>query len=120
MKYKILSVAAMLGFVSVLMGALGDHYFEITPDRVASLETAIRYNMIYAVLSVALTLAPQDLKLYRSALAFLVGATLFSFSIYASIIFNIKEITYITPIGGMVLMGSWLYLAMQAFFIVKK
>lgn len=90
MKYKTLSVAALLGFVSVLMGALGDHYFEISSDRLESLDTAIRYNMIYAVLSVALTLAPQDLKLYRSALAFLVGATLFSFSIYASIIFNIK------------------------------
>lgn len=51
---RLLLCGAALGLVSAIMGALGDHAFDLTPEKVESLDTAIRYNMIYAVLIVAL------------------------------------------------------------------
>ena len=50
---RLLLCGATLGLISVIMGALGDHGFDLTPERAESMGTAIRYNMLYAVLIVA-------------------------------------------------------------------
>ncbi len=107
---RLLLCGAALGLVSVIMGALGDHAFDLSPEKAVSLETAIRYNMIYAVLVVALALAPANKKLRISGYIFTLGTVLFSFSIYASLAITIEQLIYITPVGGITIMGGWVAL----------
>lgn len=107
---KLLLCGAALGLVSVIMGALGDHAFDLTPKNAESLDTGIRYNMIYAVLIVALALAPADKKLRIAGYIFALGTAVFSFSIYASLILGIEQLTYITPLGGVIVMSGWVVL----------
>lgn len=110
MMNRLLLCGAVLGLVSVIMGALGDHAFDLSPEKAESLETAIRYNMIYAVLIVALALAPVDKKLRISGYIFTLGTALFSFSIYTSLAIGIEQLTYVTPVGGITIMAGWVVL----------
>ncbi len=115
MMNKLLLCGAVLGLVSVIMGALGDHAFVLTPEKAESLDTAIRYNMIYAVLIVALALAPADKKLRISGYIFTLGTALFSLSIYAALAMGIEQLTYVTPVGGITIMAGWGALIWRAF-----
>lgn len=111
---KLLLCGAALGLFSVIMGALGDHGFDLTPEKSESLATAIRYNMLYAVLIVVLALAPPEKKLIIPGVIFTIGAALFSLSIYAALITSIEQLTYITPLGGMTIMAGWAALIYKA------
>lgn len=105
---KLLLCGAVLGFVSVIMGAMGDHAFALAPDKVVSLETAIRYNMIYAILIVALaTAAPAQKKWQIPGFTFALGTALFSFSLYAAVLTGFEPLTYLTPLGGLTIMLGW-------------
>lgn len=114
---RLLIFGAFLGLTSVIMGALGDHAFDLTPERAKSLETGIRYNMIYAALIVALSVAPYDRKLHIPAYIFTVGTVLFSFSIYGALLTEVRELTYFTPAGGITIMVGWLALVCRGFAI---
>ncbi len=105
---------ALLGLVSVIFGAAGDHFLTLTPEQSESLDTAIRYNMLYAVLITGIALirfadipAILSKRLRLTGVIFAVGAVLFSFGIYASIITGIATLTYLTPIGGLTIMAGW-------------
>lgn len=111
---RLLICGAALGLISVIMGALGDHAFHLTPEKADSLETAIHYNMIYAVLIVALSIAPKERKFHTPAIVFIIGTVLFSSGIYASLMSGIQEITYLTPIGGLTIMLGWVSLMHKA------
>ena len=100
----------MLGLISVIMGAIGDHSFDLNLKQAESLDTAIRYNMIYAVLVVAIALAQPDRKLILAGFIFAAGAAVFSFSIYAAIITGMGFLTYLTPFGGMCIIAGWVAL----------
>lgn len=104
---KILASGAALGLLSVIMGALGDHAFNIPLEKIHSFETAIRYNMLYAALITALSLAPKDYNLKIPAFLFTAGTIIFCFSIYAALISGISQLTYLTPLGGLTLMAAW-------------
>lgn len=107
---RLLFCGAILGLISVIMGALGDHAFELTPDKAESLDTAIRYNMIYAVLIVGLALAQADKKVRISGYVFMLGTIFFSFGIYAALATGIQQLIYFTPVGGITLMCGWVIL----------
>lgn len=114
---RLLLCGAVLGLVSVIMGALGDHAFDLTPEKVESLDAAIRYNMIYAVLIVALALVPADKKFCISGYIFVLGTVLFSFSIYITNLTSILLVTYLTPMGGITIMTGWVSLI---FYSMKR
>lgn len=112
---KLLLCGAGLGLVSVIAGAWGDHTLSLDPDSAASLETAIRYNMLYAVLVTVLSLAPAEIKTRVPAFIFAIGTALFSFSIYAAVVTGLGMLTYITPVGGLTIMLGWAVLIRAAF-----
>lgn len=114
---RLLFCGAALGLVSVIIGALSDHAFDLTPEKVENLDTAIRYNMIYAVLIVALALAPADKNFYISGYIFALGTVLFSFSIYITNLTGILLVTYVTPLGGITIMTGWVSLI---FYSMKR
>ncbi|MGH1398012.1 MAG: DUF423 domain-containing protein [Alphaproteobacteria bacterium] len=114
----LLFCGALLGLISVIFGAAGDHFLDLTPEQADSLDTAIRYNMLYAVLITSIALVrfadiqvKLSKKLMTTGVIFAVGTALFSFGIYAEIITGISFLVYLTPLGGLTLMVGWVSLA---------
>jgi uncharacterized membrane protein YgdD (TMEM256/DUF423 family) len=111
---RLLFVGALLGLLSVVMGALGDHSFDLSADARDSFATALRYNMLYAVLVSALSLAPAAWRLALPAGLFALGTVLFCFSIYAGTTSGVGQFYYVTPFGGLTLMAGWAALMYRA------
>jgi uncharacterized membrane protein YgdD (TMEM256/DUF423 family) len=79
--------------------------------------TAVRYNQVHAVTIVVIGLFLQfnyncinASQLKWSAIFFIIGTTLFSFSIYLSVWLKIASILIMTPFGGIIIIVGWLTL----------
>jgi uncharacterized membrane protein YgdD (TMEM256/DUF423 family) len=125
----ILMIGAALGLISVGFGAYSEHALRpiVTEESFRFLMTAVRYNQVHAVVIVAIGLsllntgALSQLKTFKwSAIAFILGTVLFSFSIYLSVYLNIPSITYLTPVGGITLMIAWFLLLFSGYRATKN
>ncbi len=125
----ILMIGAALGLISVGFGAYSEHALRpaVTEESFRFLMTAVRYNQVHAVIIVAIGLsllntgALSQLKTFKwSAMAFILGTVLFSFSIYFSVYLNIPSITYLTPVGGITLMIAWFLLLFSGYRATKN
>tara|TARA_B110000495_G_C22865888_1_gene504887 strand:+ start:476 stop:844 length:369 start_codon:yes stop_codon:yes gene_type:complete len=114
MKRAILIIASILGFFSVLIGAMGAHYFSdylVLVDRVNTFETAVRFQFYHTFFLFFLGFSYDftNIKLLRYAfLVCVTGIILFSGSLYVLCLTNISFFGIITPFGGILLMFSWL------------
>jgi uncharacterized membrane protein YgdD (TMEM256/DUF423 family) len=111
-----ISAGAALGFICVLLGAMGAHALKnvLSVEELASFQTGVRYLMYHAIILVVLGLFGKE-KFKLPAQLFLIGSVLFSFSIF--IILLLKHVNFpytwlgpVTPIGGTVLLVGWLIL----------
>ena len=124
----ILIFGALLGFFSVAFGAYCEHGLrpKVSDEEFRMLMTAIRYNQVHALIISILgliTLPSSFLNIYlfrRSGFFFIAGTILFSFSIYSSVGLQIPSLLYLTPVGGIILMVSWLSLAYAAYRFQKN
>ncbi|MDK2772541.1 MAG: DUF423 domain-containing protein [Flavobacterium sp.] len=119
MEKKIIITALILGMISIILGAFGAHALKkvLQPEQLTSFETGVRYQMYHALflLFIATT---NMIALKEKAIVFylaLVGVILFSGSIYllsTSTISGLKLrfLGPVTPLGGLLLIGSWAYL----------
>lgn len=119
MTKKIILSALIVGVVAIVLGAFGAHGLKkfLSIDQLNSFETGVRYQMYHALflLFVAQTNFISDKQKMVVFVSTLFGILLFSGSIYllatSSITnFESKRIGPITPIGGMFLIFSWIYL----------
>ena len=118
----ILVSGAILGFISVSFGAYSEHGLKpiVSEEDFRFLMTAIRYNQVNSVIISAIGLFilvadKNKIKLFKlSGQIFVIGTLLFSFSIYLSILFKMPNLQYLTPIGGMTLLGAWLIFLISA------
>lgn len=107
------TIAAVLGFLAVAIGAFGAHVLKatLTPDRRAIYETGVQYHLAHtlAILAVAVLAGVLgDSKPLRAAgWLFTVGIVLFSGSLYALAISGVKVLGAITPIGGLCFLAGW-------------
>ncbi len=105
-------LSAVLGFLAVALGAFGAHGLHDVLEkngRLATWETAVLYHLTHAlVLLVIATLRPPRLTAWRLMLA---GVIIFSGTLYALALTNVKWLGAITPIGGVCLLAGWLALA---------
>lgn len=116
----LLMTGAALGFLSVAIGAAADHGGWAV-EMAESVATAIRYHQLGALMIVVLALAGlklDDDRMCRglgiAAGLFAIGTVLFSFSIYAAAISGVRDLTLITPFGGVTLMAAWIALLIAA------
>lgn len=116
----ILSIGSVFGFFAVAFGAYAEHGLKkhLTPEAFSSVETALRYQMLHALVMVAIGLFlaqnsgfTKASALQWCALGFAAGIVCFSFSIYINALFAAPLILKFAPIGGILLMVSWLKLA---------
>src|ERR1700761_9354089 len=121
MNKSFLSVAAVLGALSVALGAFAAHRLrEMVPaDTVATFETGVRYQFyhVFALLFVALLSERIHNKwMVWAGNCFITGIILFSGSLYALTALKIAENTHLTlvgiatPVGGLFFIAGWLFL----------
>lgn len=121
-----LKLAAVMGLLSVLLGAFGAHTLKgMVSDRaVATFETAVRYQFyhVFAILVVAVLYKEfPGRKLIWAGRFFFTGLLLFSGSLYALAIIQAavrpgyQWIGAITPFGGLCFMMGWLLLFLGFF-----
>ena len=118
---KISGFTALLGLLTVVIGAFGAHSLKekLSPEVLQSFETGVRY-MMYHVLAILLItnsgMLSEKAKLIISAL-FITGILFFSGSIFAISlgVVQAKQIWFITPLGGLFFILGWLISAFSFF-----
>lgn len=116
MNKKILIAGSVLGFLAVVLGAFAAHGLEnsITKDAIETFQTGVRYQMYHAIVLLFVggtTLLNAKTKKWMYYFVVL-GVLLFSGSIYGLATneltsFDFKTIGFVTPIGGLFLIISW-------------
>ena len=111
-------MAGLLAFLAVTLGAFGAHTLNelLTTEKLNSFETGVRYQFYHSLALLIIGLNAN--KLNATALIgkfMLIGIVFFSFSIYLLSLqeligINLSLLGPITPIGGLLLMISWLIL----------
>lgn len=116
-----LSIASILGGLSVAAGAFGAHALreKISERSLEIFDTGARYQMYHALalLIVALLLSRTDsppTTLIASGWLFIIGIAIFSGSLYALSLTSVKSLGAIAPLGGAALMAGWGALAFAA------
>lgn len=119
MNKQLLITASILGLIGIILGAFAAHGLKllISTEAQQTFETGVRYQMYHAFFLMFLSLSNQlNLKTKKTLFYLvLVGVLLFSGSIYGLAtnpltVFDFKSIGFITPIGGLLLIISWLIL----------
>jgi uncharacterized membrane protein YgdD (TMEM256/DUF423 family) len=117
MNKKLLITGSVLGIISIVLGAFASHGLEklVTKDAIETFQVGVRYQMYHALL---LLFVGNSSKIsskskYWIFILILIGVILFSGSIYGLSTneltgFDFKSIGFITPIGGLLLICSWL------------
>lgn len=118
----IFPLICLSGFLSVLLGAAGDHLLQsqLSGDISERWDVALRYHQLYSVVLLCLCLyghAVNQLSRFYTAcvMLFLSGLLLFCGSLYLSIFMQMDALTRLTPVGGILLMAGWLLLAFSLY-----
>lgn len=112
-KNRVLILAAINGFLVVLLGAFGAHGLEnlLTTARLETWNTAVLYHMFHttALFGCGLLVEqkPQAKIFYGSAQLILAGILLFSGSLYLLAVTGVSMLGMITPAGGLAFLGGW-------------
>lgn len=107
-------VSAVMGLLAVALGAFGAHGLEkilVQNNRVDTWETAVFYHFIHAVMLYLLAASPSFRK--GAWWGFLIGILIFSGTLYALCLTNLRWLGAITPVGGVSFMAGWLLLAVK-------
>ncbi len=113
------------GFSGVALGAFGAHGLKkiLSPEMLAVFETAVRYQMYHAfALCVIAFLADRSGQRFAkfSGFAFITGIILFSGSLYAMALSEVRMLGFITPFGGISFLLGWLFFFLSALKIKKE
>ena len=104
-------LAAVAGFLAVAVGAFGAHGLQPVLEKNGTLavwHTAALYHVVHAV--VLLVLAQKAAVARVPFALFGAGIVIFSGSLYALAVTNVKWLGAITPLGGVCLLAGWLAL----------
>jgi uncharacterized membrane protein YgdD (TMEM256/DUF423 family) len=126
MDKKLRVTGGIFGLTAVIIGAFGAHGLEKVLDAsaIATFETGVKYQMYHALLLLLIPVFALSEKTKRTVwVLLLLGILFFSGSIYGLATneltsFDFTKIALITPIGGTLLIVSWLLLVIH--FIKSK
>ena len=116
-----LKVAALLGALSVILGAFAAHGLKSIADiqTVTTFETGVRYQFfhVFAITLIGILYKSFPNKLIvRAGNFFIIGISLFSGSLYLYTLKVVTHITFldwvvfITPLGGVAFIIGWICL----------
>ena len=106
-----LVAAGLFGLLSVAAGAFGAHGLRssVTPERLSAWQTAAHYALVHSgvLLALALHASATGRNIGLSATLFSAGILLFSGSIFGLVLFELRWLGPVTPIGGVCLLAGW-------------
>ncbi|MCP4883459.1 MAG: DUF423 domain-containing protein [Flavobacteriales bacterium] len=123
---KLAGISALLGLITVILGAFGAHSLKekLDAEALKNFETGTRY-MMYHILAILLIvntgLIKEKSKIIISGF-FLAGILFFSGSIFAISLdlVQAKQIWFVTPLGGLFFIIGWLISALSFFNFSDK
>jgi uncharacterized membrane protein YgdD (TMEM256/DUF423 family) len=100
-------VAAVLGVLGVMLGAFGAHALKdkLSPEGLEWWKTATIYHLVHAAATLASGRA--DGRASASTWCFAGGVVLFSGSLYAMALTDVRALGAVTPFGGVALIVGW-------------
>jgi uncharacterized membrane protein YgdD (TMEM256/DUF423 family) len=111
-------IAAVYGMTAVIFAALGSHLFQIdkTTTNYLIFNNAVIYQLLHSVLVLWLsTLKKPNFWIRSAIISMLIGVTLFCFGLYLFAIYGKTNFSFITPIGGSLIILGWLNLTISGF-----
>ena len=120
-----IKIAILFCLSAVILGAFGAHSLKelLSENQLSSFQTGVRYQFFHGL---AILILSFNMNYFTKRLSSIIkimsaGIILFSFSIYLLNIqdlvgFSMSYLGPITPIGGLLLITSWIGL----FFSIKK
>ena len=119
---QFLVLGSILAGIGVAAGAFGAHGLKefLSPDMLATYETAVRYQMYHSLALIATGLyvhrsdGAQPKLASGAAWFFVAGILLFSGSLYALTLTGFRWLGLVTPLGGIAFLIGWGMLAMAA------
>jgi len=117
---RCIAAGALLMLLGVILGAFGAHALQalLTPQRLASYQTGVNYQLLHSLGLVAVGIVAQltteTTRLRWSAWLMLAGIVLFSGSIYLMAAGAPRALGMVAPLGGLSFMAAWGLLAWHA------
>lgn len=116
MNKALLVTATILGITGIILGAFAAHGLKelVSSESIQTFETGVKYQMYHAIFLLIIgtsQIVNQNFKRIIFWLT-LLGILMFSGSIYGLATnslsgFDFKTIGFVTPIGGLLLIGAW-------------
>jgi len=112
-----LVLASIAMFLAVALGAFGAHALKsrLSADMTGVWQTAVQYHAWHALALFGVGLLmlhwPERADLGIAAWLLLAGVVLFSGSLYALALTEVRGLGAITPIGGVAFLAGWAVLA---------
>ena len=116
-------IAAILGGLAVIAGAIGAHAPRDLPSPArGAINTAAAFHMYHALALglTALMMPRSPVWARRAAWTFLAGIILFSGSLYLWAFTGQHVLGFITPIGGLALIIGWGLLALAGWKLEER
>jgi uncharacterized membrane protein YgdD (TMEM256/DUF423 family) len=111
-------LGALAGAIGVALGAFGAHALKtrLAPDVLAIWQTAVQYHFWHALALIAIGILialalPGSALLRWAGWLMVAGILLFSGSLYALALSNVRSLGAVTPFGGVAWIAAWVLLA---------
>jgi uncharacterized membrane protein YgdD (TMEM256/DUF423 family) len=119
MDRRFLFLGSLSAMIAVALGAFGAHALRasITPLRLVTFETGVRYQMYHALALILVAVITAQAPKRLSAAAgwlFVAGTLFFSGSLYALALTGTRTWGAVAPIGGVCFLSGWACLAWAA------
>tara|TARA_B100000963_G_scaffold57238_1_gene45327 strand:+ start:132 stop:500 length:369 start_codon:yes stop_codon:yes gene_type:complete len=113
-------IASLFAALAILFGAFGSHALKerLSAQSLEVYDIATRYLMFHAlgIFLIALLGFQLPKELFEIPVTIMiVGTFIFSGSLYLIAILDFKKLGMVTPIGGLLLIVSWLLLAYNTY-----
>lgn len=113
----ILITGAVLAFLGVALGAFGAHALKarLAADMLAVYQTGVQYHLAHALgiflVGILVQIMPASKWLPAAAWTMTAGVIVFSGSLYALSVSDMRVLGAITPLGGFALLAAWFLVA---------
>ena len=113
-------IASLFAALAILFGAFGSHALKerLSAQSLEVYDIATRYLMFHALGIFLIALLGFQLpkeSLEIPVIMMVIGTSIFSGSLYLIAMLDFKKLGMVTPIGGLLLIVSWLLLAYNTY-----
>ena len=113
-------IASLFAALAILFGAFGSHALKerLSAQSLEVYDIATKYLMFHALGIFLIALLGFQLpkeSLEAPVTIMIVGTSIFSGSLYLIAMLDLKKLGMVTPIGGLLLIVSWLLLAYNTY-----